>query len=220
MKLTDHLYYYPEYGMLDSNTYVIKDHVNLIIDIGSLLFLQNLIKDLKGDGINPEELKVILNTHFHLDHYMANEEFKKLFGSKILAHPLQKKFYDTTVNESSRAFGIKPVPYVEDDIMDVAEIKKGNLQLEIIPVPGHSQDSICIYSKKEKFLISGDVIFNENTGRVDLPGGNAEQLKHSIDLLSKLDIQYLLPGHMDIVKGTDAVKNNFQYVKDNVFQWL
>jgi hydroxyacylglutathione hydrolase len=220
MKLTDHLYYYPEYGMLDSNTYVIKDHINIIIDIGSLQYLQNLIKDLKRDGINPEELKVILNTHFHLDHYMANEEFKKLFGSKILAHPLQKKFYNTTVNESSRAFGIQPVPYIEDDIIDVAEIKKGNLQLEIIPVPGHSEDSICIYSKKEKFLISGDVIFNENTGRVDLPGGNAEQLKHSIDLLSKMDIQYLLPGHMDIVKGADAVKNNFQFVKDNVFQWL
>jgi len=220
MKLTDHLYYYPECGMLDSNTYVIKDHINIIIDIGSLQFLQNLIKDLKRDGINPEDLKVILNTHFHLDHYMANEEFKKLFGSTILAHPLQKEFYDTTVIETARFFGMQPVPNKEDAIIDLTELAKGNLQLDMIPVPGHSQDSIGIYSKKEKFLICGDVIFNENTGRVDLPGGNAEQLKQSIELLSKLDIQYLLPGHMDIVKGNAAVKNNFRYVKDNVFQWL
>jgi hydroxyacylglutathione hydrolase len=220
MKLTDRLYFYPECGMLDSNTYVIKDHLNIIIDIGSLQFFQNLLRELKRDGIRPEDLSIIMNTHFHLDHYMANEEFKKLFGAKIMAHPLQKKFYNNTVIESSRAFGIQPVPYKEDEIIDDAEFAKGSLQLEIIPAPGHSQDGICIYSKKEQFLICGDVVFNGNTGRVDLPGGNGDQLKQSIEMLSKLEIQYLLPGHMDIVTGVTAVKNNFQYVKDNVFPWL
>ena len=64
------------------------------------------------------------------------------------------------------------------------------------------------------------LIFSENTGRIDLPGGNAEQLKQSIDLVSKLDIEYLLPGHMDIVKGAAAVKENFKLVMENVFPWL
>jgi glyoxylase-like metal-dependent hydrolase (beta-lactamase superfamily II) len=68
----------------------------------------------------------------------------------------------------------------------------------------------------EKFLICGDLIFNENTGRVDLPGGNAEQLKRSIELVSNLDIEYLLPGHMDIVKGAIAVKENFRFIKENI----
>jgi flavorubredoxin len=35
MKLTDNLYFYPETGMLDANTYIIKDDTNIIIDPGA-----------------------------------------------------------------------------------------------------------------------------------------------------------------------------------------
>jgi hydroxyacylglutathione hydrolase len=220
MKLTDNLYYFPEYGMLDANTYVIKDHINIIVDVGSIQFLQNLLADMKKDGIKPADINLIVNTHFHLDHYMANEEFKKLSGAKIMAHPLQKKNYDTNVVKASQAFGIRPQEYKEDGIIDVKEFATGKLQLRVIDTPGHSSDGICIYSPKEKFLICGDLIFSENTGRVDLPGGDSELLKQSIDAISKLDIEYLLPGHMDIIKGAAAVKDNFRFVKENVFRWL
>jgi hydroxyacylglutathione hydrolase len=220
MKLTDNLYYFPEYGMLDANTYIIKDQVNIIVDVGSIQFLQNLLADMKKDGITPADISVIVNTHFHLDHYMANEEFKKLSGAKIMAHPLQKKHYDTNVVKASQAFGIRPQEYKEDGIIDIKEFAKGKLQLQVIDTPGHSSDGICIYSPKERFLICGDLIFSENTGRVDLPGGDSEQLKQSIDVISKLDIEYLLPGHMDIIKGAAAVKANFNFVKENVFRWL
>jgi hydroxyacylglutathione hydrolase len=59
-----------------------------------------------------------------------------------------------------------------------------------------------------------------NTGRVDLPGGNAEALKESINSLAKLDIEYLLPGHMGPVIGGEKVKFNFEFIRSNVFQWL
>jgi len=80
--------------------------------------------------------------------------------------------------------------------------------------------SICFYSRKDKFLICGDVIFSRNTGRVDLPGGNAEELRQSIEALSHLDIEYLLPGHMDIVSGAEKVKGNFEFIKENILRWL
>jgi hydroxyacylglutathione hydrolase len=220
MKLTDSLYYYPEYGMLDANTYVIKDNVNIIVDVGSIQFLNNLLADMKKDGITPEIFKYIINTHFHLDHYMANEEFKKLSGAKILAHPLQKQEYETNVVQTSQVFGMRPQEYKEDGYIDVKEFAASTLQLQIFVTPGHSSDGICIYSQKEKFLICGDLIFSENTGRVDLPGGNAEQLKQSIDAMSKLDVEFLCPGHMDIIKGAAAVKENFAFIKENVFRWL
>ena len=220
MKLTDSLYYYPENGMLDANTYVVKDHFNIIVDIGSLQFMQNLVNMMAKDGVKPGDINVIINTHFHLDHYMANEEFKKLSGAKILAHPLQKKNYDTNVVKTSLVFGMRPQEYKEDGIINIEELAKGRLKLQIIDTPGHSSDGICIYSPIEKFIICGDLIFSENTGRVDLPGGDAKLLKQSIEAISRLDIEYLLPGHMDIVKGVKAVKANFNYVKENVFRWL
>ena len=216
MKLTESLFYYPEYGMLDANTYIIKDHINIIVDVGSSQFLQHLIADMKKDGIKPADINFIINTHLHLDHYMANEGFKKLSGALILAHLLQKKYYDLNVIKASQDFGIRPQEYKDDGLIDNIKFGEGRLKLEVIATPGHSSDGICVYSPVEKFLICGDLIFNENTGRVDLPGGNAEQLKRSIELVSNLDIEYLLPGHMDIVKGAIAVKENFRFIKENI----
>ena len=66
----------------------------------------------------------------------------------------------------------------------------------------------------------GDVIFNENTGRVDLPGGNADELRKSIERLSQLEVEYLLPGHMDVVTGTKNVSHNFDFIKENILKWL
>jgi hydroxyacylglutathione hydrolase len=79
---------------------------------------------------------------------------------------------------------------------------------------------VCYYLHKEKVLICGDVLFDMNTGRVDLPGGDADALKQSIESLAKLNVEYLLPGHMGVVAGADKVKENFIYIKFNVFPWL
>ena len=69
-------------------------------------------------------------------------------------------------------------------------------------------------------MICGDVVFAGNTGRVDFPGGGGAQLKESIENISTLDIEYLLPGHMGIVAGKDKVEKNFDFVRKHVFPYL
>ena len=220
MKLKDNLYFYPERGMMDCNTYVIKDNLTVLIDPGFTPFLVSRIKDLRRDGIKPEEISTILNTHLHGDHCGANEALKEISGAKIVSHPLQKQFYQSSVTETSALFGFRDTGFKADSYIDNNRLKIGKIELEFIPSPGHSPDSVCIYCRQEKFLICGDVIFDENTGRVDLPGGSADELKHSIEELAKLDIEYLLPGHMDIIIGADKIKSNFDYVRQNIFVWL
>ncbi|MBC8429484.1 MAG: MBL fold metallo-hydrolase [Dehalococcoidia bacterium] len=220
MKLTKNLYFYPEKGMLDCNTYVIRDDISIIIDPGLTQFLPELLQDLHRDGIDPKDIGIITNTHLHGDHYWANEAFKKISGAKIVSHPIQKKFWDTTVIQTSRFFGLPTAEFTEDRLLDNDKLSAGELEFELIHSPGHSSDSICFYCKSEKILICGDVIFNQNTGRVDLPGGNADELKQSILKLSQLEIEYLLPGHMDIIIGQEKVKNNFEFVKKYIFSQL
>ncbi len=220
MKLAKNLYFYPEKGMLDCNTYVIRDDISIIIDPGLTQFLPELIQDLHRDGIDPKDIGIITNTHLHGDHYWANEAFKKISGAKIVSHPIQKKFWDTTVIQTSRFFGLPTAEFTEDRLLDNDKLSVGELEFELIHSPGHSSDSICFYCKSEKILICGDVIFNQNTGRVDLPGGNADELKQSIEKLSQLEIEYLLPGHMDIIIGQEKVKNNFEFVKKYIFSQL
>lgn len=220
MKLTENLYFYPEKGMMDCNTYVIKDDVSVIIDPGSVQFLPQLIGDLFKDGIDPKDINIITNTHLHPDHYWANEGFKNISGAEIIIHPLHKKFYDWIITEASNFLGLEGLEFKADSYLDNNKLSTGHMDFELIHSPGHSPESICFYCKSEKILVPGDVIFTQNTGRVDLPGGNAEELKQSIEELSQLEIEYLLPGHMDVVTGTEVVKGNFEFIKKHVFPWL
>jgi glyoxylase-like metal-dependent hydrolase (beta-lactamase superfamily II) len=220
MRLTKNLYFYPEKGMMDSNTYVIKDDTNIIIDPGLTQFLPELLQDLRRDGIDPKDIDIITNTHLHGDHCWANEAFQKTSGAKIRLHPLQKKFWEASVTQTSRLFGVPPVEFTPDDFFDDDKLKTGELEFELIPSPGHSPDSVCFYCPVQKFLICGDVIFSQNTGRVDLPGGSARELRTSIERLSRLEIEYLLPGHMEIVAGREKVKANFDFVKQYILSSL
>jgi len=220
MKLTKNLYFYPEKGMMDCNTHVIRDDLSIIIDPGLTQFLPELLQDLHRDGIDPKDIDIITNTHLHGDHCWANEAFKKVSGAKILLHPVQKNFWDKTVTQTSRFFGLPAVEFTEDRLLGNDKLNAGEMEFELIPSPGHSPDSICFYCQSEKILICGDVIFNQNTGRFDLPGGSAEELKQSIERLSQLEIEYLLPGHMDIVIGREKVKSNFEFVKKYVLGYL
>ena len=220
MKLTNNLYFYPEKGMLDCNTYVISGARTIIIDPGSSQFLPSLIQDLHKDGIEPGDIEIITNTHLHGDHCWANENFKEISGAKITIHPVQKEFYNVTVVETTKYFGLQPVDFKEDSLLDGDRLNAGDTEFELIHSPGHSPDSICFYYPKDKYLICGDVIFEENTGRVDLPGGNAAELIQSIEKLSHLEIDYLLPGHMGIVAGSEKVKNNFEFISRNILRRL
>lgn len=220
MKLANNLYFYSEQGILDCNTYVIKGQPGIIIDPGSTMYLAALIDNLHKDNIDPKDIGIIANTHLHGDHCAANEAFKELSGAKITIHPVQKKYYSTAVVEVARFFGLSPMEFREDACLSDDRLSTGDIELELIPSPGHSPDCVCFYCRKDKILICGDVIFDENTGRVDLPGGNADELKKSIERLSHLEVEYLLPGHMDIVTGTENIAQNFKFIKENILRWL
>lgn len=220
MKLINNLFLYPEQGMMDSNTYVIKGNPGIAFDTGLINYVPSRLAEMKKDGIEPKDIGTIVNTHLHIDHSSGNETFKKLTGAKIALHPLQKENYQLIVIEGTRDLGTQPIEFKEDFLIKDNRLQVGDMEIECIPCPGHTPDSICFYIRKEKILICGDVLFELNTGRVDLPGGDAGQLKNSIDNLSKLDIELLLPGHMGGVSGAANVKRNFDYIKQNIFPWL
>jgi hydroxyacylglutathione hydrolase len=220
MKLTNNLYMYPEKGMLDANTYVIQDKTTVLFDPGMTDYLPYKLKDMKADGIDPQSIKIIVNTHLHLDHYCANEPLKKITGAMILIHPLQKAHRKETIVLVSQFFGVPEVEFTEDEIIQGNTLDTGDMHIELIHCPGHSPDNICFYERQSKILICADVIFDQNVGRTDLPGGSAAELKQSIERLSQLDVEYLLPGHMGLVSGREKIKQNFEFLKRFVVDYL
>ncbi len=171
------------------------------------------------DGIEPGEIGFIVNTHLHIDHSAANQAFKDISGAKIALHPVQQENYRARVIDSARMFGLTPQEFKADYILD-NRLNAGDIELELILAPGHATECVCFYHRKLKVLVCGDVLFEMNTGRVDFPEGNADDLKKSIEALSLLDIEYLLPGHMGIVAGAAKVAANFDFIKKQVLPWL
>ena len=74
MKLINNLYFYPEHGVLDCNTYVLKGIPGIIIDPGNPDYLDTRIAAMEQDGIKPGDIGIIVNTHLHIDHCGANED--------------------------------------------------------------------------------------------------------------------------------------------------
>jgi glyoxylase-like metal-dependent hydrolase (beta-lactamase superfamily II) len=96
----------------------------------------------------------------------------------------------------------------------------GDTTIEVIATPGHLPGSFCFYWPDCRALFTGDVIFSQSIGRTDLPGGSGKLLKESIQRLSTLDVDCLLPGHGAPVAAPDAVRENFRLVAENWFSYL
>ena len=78
----------------------------------------------------------------------------------------------------------------EDD-----EIKVGDSVLKVISTPGHTKESICLLA--EDFIFTGDTLFEDGTGRTDLPGGSQKDLENSLSKLKKIlkPGTKIYPGH-------------------------
>jgi hydroxyacylglutathione hydrolase len=220
MKLANNLFFYPDYGDLDCNTYVFTGKPGIVIDPGNPEYLSGKVTQMRAEGVAPEEIGYIVNTHLHLDHSAANNAFRELSGAKLALLPVQVENYFPVVIEGAQMLGMTPTEFKADMTLDNSKFKVGAIELELFLAPGHSPECVCFYYRPLKVLICGDVMFEMNTGRVDLPGGDADALKKSIDNLSKLDIELLLPGHMGMVTGAAQVKRNFDFIKANVYPWL
>jgi glyoxylase-like metal-dependent hydrolase (beta-lactamase superfamily II) len=69
-------------------------------------------------------------------------------------------------------------------------------------------------------LFTGDLVFKEGLGRTDLPGGDGSKLKESIKRLAGLDVEWLLPGHGEIISGTEKVRKNFTEIEQFYFAYV
>ena len=139
-------------------------------------------------------LKLIVSTHGHWDHSGDNAAVSEHTGAPIAVHPLDRERL-TNPQPLFAPFPIPPsVPAVE--LAEGGVIRFGSIRLEVLHTPGHTEGSVCLLSAEDDLLFSGDTLFANGWGRVDLPGGLAEQMAESLVRLSALhDSLQVLPGH-------------------------
>lgn len=140
-------------------------------------------KDFYLQLINELDLKLILalDTHIHADHVTALGALRDATGCDTIVGS------DGDVACATEGFADGKVTYV------------GDLQMEILFTPGHTDDSYSFYLRQGNrgYLFSGDTLLIRGCGRTDFQNGNPEQLYESLHnkLLTLPDDTVVCPAH-------------------------
>lgn len=170
------------FGPFQENTYLLWDETGeaVIIDPGNTSIadhqtLQNFITT------NNLSLKKLLLTHGHVDHIAGNKYIFDTYHLRPEIHVNDVPLIEKQV-AIAMMYGLpcEESPLPENFLTEGKNCFFGNSSLETIFTPGHSPGSITFYSRENKFIICGDVLFYGSIGRTDLPGGNLETLISSI----------------------------------------
>lgn len=170
------------FNPFSENTYVVynENRSAFLIDPGNLQGSETEQLDM---FIQDKELSIknILLTHAHIDHVLGLQWAYDAYRVPVMMHREDQEVLDRNPM-SARSFGFFFKPF-EGETEYLAEgqtlLLEGDV-LHIYHVPGHSPGSIAFHCEAQKFVISGDVLFEGSIGRTDLYKGDFNQLIQSI----------------------------------------
>ncbi|MBT1702006.1 MBL fold metallo-hydrolase [Chryseosolibacter indicus] len=202
------------FNPLQENTFVLYDETKecVIIDPGCYDKSEQyeLEEFIAHKGLI---VKMLLNTHCHVDHVLGNYFVKEKYKVKLLIHE-KDEITLKAVQAYAPAYGFHQYqPSLADGFLNEGDtISFGNQSLKVLFVPGHAPGHIAFFNEKEQILIGGDVLFYNSIGRTDLPGGNYDTLIQSIHqkLFTLPDTTKVYPGHgQDTTIGFEKRTNPF-----------
>jgi hydroxyacylglutathione hydrolase len=170
------------FNFASENTYVLfNENKNAwLIDPGNMneqetTAIANFIKenDLKI-------LKIVL-THAHIDHVLGLQSAFDTYKVPVTMHEDDKEVLNMFQISGMRfGFELDHINVDLDYVNEGDELDFDGEKFKIYHVPGHSPGSVVYHNENQKFIISGDVLFEGSIGRTDLYKGNYEQLIEGI----------------------------------------
>ena len=166
------------FNPFSENTYIVfnENKDAYLIDPGNFTDAETTVleKFIEDHKLN---IQNILLTHAHIDHVLGLQKAFDRYKVPVIMHELDQEILDRNPMDANRfGFFFKrfegKISYIsENEILSL-----GNDEFKILHLPGHSPGSIAFYNKTQKFMISGDVLFERSIGRTDLYKGNHETL--------------------------------------------
>lgn len=129
-------------GTYTSNVYLITGtwnaipDVNTLIDVGRDSAMLNYLR-IASTGVGKKRVARVILTHSHYDHASLMHEVKKEFDSEICAYSRSLEGLDKHLRDGER-------------------LLCGDREFEVMHVPLHSEDSICLYNHEDHVLFAGD----------------------------------------------------------------
>ena len=172
-------------GPLATNCYLLADGGECcLIDPGDSA--GKLLQAVKESGC---ELRYLLLTHGHFDHYTAIPGILAEYPDlAVYIHEKDSSGEDAKL-QFRRLDRRNQHFYQEGD-----ELSLGGLTIRVMETPGHSRGSVVL--QVENVLFTGDTLFAGSCGRTDLPGGDPRAIRASLRRLAELEGDYFVfPGH-------------------------
>jgi len=195
-------------GQLQTNCYLITSRSEaIIVDPGDEP--ERILKFIKDIHTLPTR---IVATHTHFDHVLGVDGVRKSTKVPFLIHSDDLPMLQSMQSRVRQFMGfeVPPPPKVDGYVKDNDLLRVGDETIRVIHTPGHSPGSISLLG--DRFVLTGDALFNQSIGRTDLPGGDLETLIRSIrNRLFKLDDDTTVyPGHgRETTIGDEKLANPF-----------
>jgi len=183
-------------NVYSSNAYIVTgewkriEDLNTLIDVGSDPSIIDSLQEI-ATGIGKSKVEQVILTHDHSDH------------TRIL--PLIRQMFNPVV------YAFSPFMDGVDHVLKNGQtLRIGDREFEVIHIPGHSDDSISLYSAEDGILFLGDAPIP-----VRFLGGTYEPgFVHALKILCRKNIRIIYPGHGEPIKegAYDQVKSSLGIV--------
>ena len=187
-------------GVMEQNTYILSNEkFAVIIDAGADT------QDVK-DVIKNKKVLGVFMTHLHFDHFWNLDEYLEEFDTSVfIQEGFENKFEDSVLNGSvlvrqdiRKNISKKRIKYYAKNL------KLENFEFEVFSTPGHSADSVCILFEDK--LFTGDTIFSDCIGRIDLKDSSKEKMIESLEKIKEIDFSVAYPGHYESATKQEIIK--------------
>lgn len=155
-------------------------------------------------------VRLIVNTHGHIDHVSAVADLRAALGPvPVLMHPDDVELVEGNGPDALRLLGREYVPVPPDGfLVEGDEVRWGTCALRVIGTPGHSPGGICLHG--HGLLVSGDTLFRRGVGAWRFYKGNKADLFSSLreKILTLPPGTIVYPGHGDPTTIGEEVAEN------------
>lgn len=200
-----------ERGWLSANNILCFDGDNAtLIDSGYVAHAEQTVA-LVGSALQGRQLKNLINTHSHSDHIGGNAALQAAFNCEII---VPAGLHATIADWDQDALLLSPLGqqaarFQHDHLISAGcEIEMGELNWQALAVPGHDMEALAYYNPENRILISGDALWENGFGVIfpELLGeaNGLESARETLEMLSKLAIDTIIPGHGSLFVTVDA----------------
>ncbi len=189
----------------DCHTYLIDGGGEAaLIDAGSGIQSEWMRSNIEQDGVSLASIRKIVLTHSHWDHARGCACWQRATGASVFVHrlgcPVLTAGRWPESHISKHGIASEPVS-APRGLEDGEEIAVGDLRLQVVHTPGHSDDSISLLVKfgERRVLFGGDTVFAEGGHGTVSAETDFRAYLNSVRRLAALRVDVLLPGHKQFI---------------------